>query len=351
MSTLTEPITVNVLTGFLGAGKTSLLNRLLRLPRLAGTAVIINEFGEVGLDHLLVETMDDDIVLLKSGCICCTIRGDLKDALLSLLERSRRGELPSFSRVAVETTGIADPAPIVATLSADPMLRHHFRIGNIVTVVDVPNGLSNLSAYPEALRQVAVADRLVISKTDLAQGDAEAALHARLSAINPTAEILPFSEDLRPDDAIFLHDVHDLAARGSEVARWLHAASSGGHHHHPHDVNSHRDIRAFVLTTDQPLHWPRFALWLSMLLNRHGERVLRLKGLLAIEGNDSPVVIQGVQHLIHKPVHLQRWPDGVSGTRIVVIARGLDEKSVQRSFSIFNGLRYEDNIDDEVTSA
>jgi G3E family GTPase len=351
MSTIPEPITVNVLTGFLGAGKTSLLNRLLRLPRLAGTAVIINEFGEVGLDHLLVETMDDDIVLLKSGCICCTIRGDLKDALLSLLERSRRGELPSFSRVAVETTGIADPAPIVATLSADPMLRHHFLIGNIVTVVDVPNGLSNLDAYSEALRQVAVADRLVISKTDLAQGDAATALRARLSAINPTAEILSFSEDLRPDDAIFLHDVHDLAARGAEVARWLNTASSGGHHHHGHDVNSHRDIRAFVLTANQPLHWPRFALWLSMLLNRHGEKVLRLKGLLAIEGNDSPVVIQGVQHLIHKPVHLQRWPDGVSRTRIVVIARGLDEISVQRSFSLFNGLRHEDDVNVKVTSA
>jgi G3E family GTPase len=351
MSTALEPITVNILTGFLGAGKTSLLNRLLCLPRLAGTAVIINEFGEVGLDHLLVETMDDDIVLLKSGCICCTIRGDLKDALLSLLERSRRGDLPSFSRVAVETTGIADPAPIVATLSADPMLRHHFRTGNIVTVVDVPNGLSNLDAYPEAMRQVAVADRLVISKTDLAQGEAEAALHARLSAINPTAEILPLSEDLRPDDAIFLHDVHDLAARGSEVARWLNAASSGDHHHHRHDVNSHRDIRAFVLTADQPLHWPRFALWLSMLLNRHGEKVLRLKGLLAIEGNDSPVVIQGVQHLIHKPVHLQRWPDGVGGTTIVVIARGLDESVVRRSFLLFNGLRHEVNVYDGITGA
>jgi G3E family GTPase len=331
-------IIVNVLTGFLGAGKTSLLNRLLAQPSLAGTAVIINEFGEVGLDHLLVETVDDDIVLLKSGCICCTIRGDLKEALISLHERSRAGELPPFSRVAIETTGIADPAPIVATLSADPMLRHHFRTGNIVTVVDVPNGAANLDAYPESLRQVAVADRLIVTKADLAAPDDEARLRARLAAINPAAEIVTLTPDIAPDEALFLNDVHDLSARPAEVARWLQAEAHSHAHHHHHDVNAHRDIRAFVLTAEQPLSWARFALWLTMLLNRHGAEILRLKGLLDIAGSTSPVVIQGVQHLIHPPQHLPDWPDGIHGTHIVVIARGLDPALVRRSFAAFNGL-------------
>lgn len=354
MSTATneadDRITANVLTGFLGAGKTSLLKRLLALPALAGTAVIINEFGEVGLDHLLVEAVDDDIVLLKSGCICCNIRTDLKDALLSLFERSRSGAIPRFSRVAIETTGIADPAPIVATLSADPMLRHHFRVGNIVTVVDVPNGPANLDAYEESRRQAAVADRLIISKSDLATPDETARLRARLAAINPAAEMLELSEEMPADEALFMRDVHHLAARGAEVARWLKAATphdhDPGHHHHhgdahhghAHDVNRHGDIRAFVLSADTPLSWPRFGLWLSMLLNRHGGDILRLKGLIEIEGNANPVVVQGVQHLIHKPLHLERWPEGITGTHIVVIARGLDPALVERSFRAFNGL-------------
>ncbi|MFI5409470.1 CobW family GTP-binding protein [Kaistia sp. UC242_56] len=342
-------ITANVLTGFLGAGKTSLLKRLLALPSLSGTAVIINEFGEVGLDHLLVEAIDDDIVLLKSGCICCNIRTDLKTALLSLFERSRSGEIPRFSRIAIETTGIADPAPIVATLSADPMLRHHFRVGNIVTVVDVPNGLSNLDAFPESQRQVAVADRIIVSKSDIAPAEATARLRARLETLNPAAEIIELSEVMQPDEALFVRDIHDISARGAEVARWLkaesHAHDHHGHHHHghahpahEHDINRHGDIRAFVLTGDAPISWARFGLWLSMLLNRHGGEILRLKGLLDIEGNDSPVVIQGVQHLIHKPMHLDRWPDGVTGTHLVVIARGLDPALVERSFRAFNGL-------------
>ncbi len=348
-----ERITANVLTGFLGAGKTSLLKRLLALPALSGTAVIINEFGEVGLDHLLVEAVDDDIVLLKSGCICCNIRTDLKDALLSLFERSRNGAIPRFSRVAIETTGIADPAPIVATLSADPMLRHHFRVGNIVTVVDVPNGPANLDAYVESRRQVAVADRIIVSKSDIAPAEETNRLRARLEALNPAAEILELSEAMPADDAMFLHDVHDIAARGAEVARWLraetpHSHGHHGHHHHDHDhhheghahedANRHGDIRAFVLNADTPLSWPRFGLWLSMLLNRHGAEILRLKGLLDIEGSPSPVVIQGVQHLIHKPMHLDRWPDGISGTHLVVIARNLDPALIERSFRAFNGL-------------
>lgn len=332
------PVTVNILTGFLGSGKTSLLKRLLALPDLRDAAVLINEFGEVGIDHFLVEEVEDDVVLLKSGCICCTIRGDLKDSLLDLHQRRAAGRVPPFSRLILETTGLADPGPIVATLVADPALRHQFRMGNIVTVVDAVNGAGNLDRFPESVRQAAVADRLIMSKTDLADAEAMAALGQRLIRLNPTADILPLDAIRTPDASLFVSDIHDAEARAGEVERWL---AADAHHHdhdhdqHPHDVNRHGDVRAFVLTSDAPLDWARFGLWLSMLLNRHGSEVLRLKGLLAIQGVDTPVVIQCVQHLIHKPVHLEDWPDGIAGTRIVVIAKGLDPEVVRRSFRAF----------------
>ena len=329
-----EPVVANLLTGFLGSGKTSLLKRLLKQPDLADTAVLINEFGEIGLDHLLIEEVDEEIVLLKSGCVCCTIRGDLKEALTRLYSRRQRGEVPPFRRVVIETTGLADPAPIVATLTADPMLRHHFRQGNVVTVVDAVAGLRNLENYPECLRQAAAADRLVVSKIDLAPPGQVAALRWRLEALNPAAAIVEADEASDVAAALLTEDVHDEAARADEVRRWL-APDEHADAHHRADPNRHGDIRAFVLTAEMSLDWVRFGLWLSMLLNRHGTRILRLKGLVAIAGQDAPVVIQGVQHLIHRPVHLSGWPDGDRRTRLVVIADGLEPALVQRSFAAF----------------
>lgn len=321
-------VTANLLTGFLGSGKTSLLRRLLRSPRLADTAVLINELGEVGLDHLLVEAVDEEVVLLESGCVCCTIRGELKEALLRLQERRRRGEVPGFSRVVVETTGLADLAPIVATFAADPMLRWHFRLGNIVTVVDAVNGAGNLDAYAEAISQVAVADRLVLAKRDLASEAAMAALERRLAALNPTAAIRRSGEDDPAPLELLLDDVHDRRAKAGEVARWFDEARHG---HGPH----RGDVRAHLLAADRPLDWAAFGLWLSMLLNRHGRDILRVKGLLEVEGVDQPVVVQGVQHLIHKPMHVDAWPEGGRGTRLVVIARRLDGRLLERSFRAF----------------
>ncbi|GIX13085.1 MAG: cobalamin biosynthesis protein CobW [Paracoccaceae bacterium] len=327
-------ITVNVLTGFLGSGKTHLLNRLLRLTELGGVAVLINEFGEVGLDHLLVEALDDEVVLLASGCVCCSIRGDLKEALIGLHDRMRRGLVPPFDRVVLETTGLADPGPIVATLTADPVLCHHFRLGNIVTVVDALAGLHNLDAHPEALHQAAVADRLVISKTDMAAPDRLEALRTRLRAINPAAEVIESGADSPVPATLLVSDIHRPGAREAEVARWLAAEGDGaghGHHHHHHDGS----VRAFVLSAGAPLDWAAFGLWLSMLLNRHGTRILRVKGLLDIRGVDSPVVIHGVQHTIHRPEHLAAWPDGDRRTRLVFIVDGLDPALIRRSFSAF----------------
>lgn len=329
------PIVVNVLTGFLGSGKTTLLNALLSGPDLSNTAVIINEFGSIGLDHLLVETIEDDTVLLQSGCICCTIRGDLKQAILSLFEKRKAGRIGSFTRLIIETTGLADPAPIVATLTADLMLKYHFSMGNIVTVVEVPNGQHNIEAYTESARQVAVADRLVITKTDIAEPDAIAALIAKLSTMNPTASI-EISDPANPAASLILtEDIHDLSARPAEARRWVAAERYHDHAHAPlQDVNAHGAIRAISLTTPNAVSWPRFSTWLSLLVNRHGEKLLRVKGIIGVEGHETPVVIHGVQHLIHQPVHMAAWPAEDRTSVLVFIVDG-DIGDIAQSFAAF----------------
>jgi G3E family GTPase len=320
------PIPVNVLTGFLGSGKTSLLRRLLQSPLLADAAVLINEFGEVGLDHWLLERLDDETVLLKSGCICCTIRTDLRDALLDLHERRARGLLPPFRRVVIETTGLADPAPIVQTIQAEPRLRYHYVLGNIVTVVDAVNGAATLSDFEEAAHQVAVADRLVVTKRDLPDA---VDLTARLRRLNPTAPI----QSLQPGEAappdLLTDDVQDASSRDAVVRHWL------AHAGHDHGHEAHRGIHAFCLTREQPLDAAAFGLWFTMLLNRHGAAILRVKGLLHLEGVATPVVIHGVQHVIHEPTHLAAWPEGRPLTRLVLIVKDLPQRKIARSFDVF----------------
>lgn len=318
-------ITVDVVTGFLGAGKTSLLRRLLAQPELAGAAVLVNEFGEIGLDHLLLERLDGEILLLKSGCVCCTVRGDLKAALADLLARRARGETPPFDRIAIETTGLADPTPVVSTIVSDPALRSRLRMGATLAVVDGLNGGATLDAHEVSLRQAAAADRIAISKVDLAAPATVAELEARLRRLNPAADIIRLDEDSSPPP-LWL----DRAAE-RPILRFADApAQEGGH-----------GARAFLLEADRPLDWARFGLWLSMLLNARGEDILRLKGVVAIEGVDGPLAIQGVQRVVHPPEHLDGWPGGERGTRLVVIARSVDPALVRRSFRAFNGLAAE----------
>jgi G3E family GTPase len=333
-------IPVNLITGFLGSGKTTLLQRLLRSPQLANTAVLVNEFGEVGLDHLLLETLDAETVILQSGCICCTIRGDLADAIRALHSKRERGLVPRFDRLAIETTGLADPAPIVATLMVEPVLRHHVRLGSIVTTVDAVNGALHLAANPESRKQVAVADRLVVTKTDLADPGAARDLAAELARLNPTAPILDAVADpLAPDD-LMASDVYDPAKKPAEVAHWLReeASRSAAHPaHHRHDPQRHgRDIHAFCLTFEQPLDWTGFGIWLTMLLHTHGSNILRIKGLLNVVDVATPVVIHGVQHIVHPPAHLGRWPDDDRRSRIVFIVRGLEQRAIERSLAAFH---------------
>ncbi|WP_063838455.1 CobW family GTP-binding protein [Methylobacterium variabile] len=319
---MSGPTPVTLLTGFLGAGKTTLLARLLRWPALRDTAVLINEFGEVGLDHLLVEPLQGEVALLRGGCVCCSIRGDLKAALIDLHDRRRRGLVPPFRRVVIETTGLADPGPAVATLVADPVLRHAFTTAAIVTVVDAVNGDRTLDAHEEAVRQVACADRLILSKTDLATPDAAASLRARLAALNPVAPVTDLTLADMPEAALLTDD-----PSGERAGRWLCAAVPEA---------PHGPVGA-VLIESGPVDWTRFGLWLGMLLNRHGARILRLKGLVAVEGAATPVVIQGVQHLVHPPRHLPAWPDGLARTRLVLIGHDLDGDLLRRSYRAFTG--------------
>ncbi|MSQ58500.1 MAG: GTP-binding protein [Betaproteobacteria bacterium] len=330
---------VNVLTGFLGSGKTTLLQRLLRSPLLHDTAVLINEFGEVGLDHHLLERVDETTVLLQSGCLCCTIRGDLSKAMRELHSKRDQGVVPAFRRLVIETTGLADPLPVLTTVTADPVLCHHYRLGNVITTLDAVNGQSHLDRQPESLKQCAVADRIVITKTDLTTTQTVNTLAERVRRFNHSAQILmaPAQEDQA--GRLLSQDVFDIDSKTEEVRRWFaQEARAGIHTGHRHDPNRHGDdIQSFCLVFDDPLDWTDFGLWLTMLLNRHGTEVLRVKGILNVAGESAPVAVHGVQQLVHPPVHMERWPDADHRSKLVFITQGLEPSRVRRSLMAFMG--------------
>ena len=306
---------VNLITGFLGSGKTTLLQRLLADPALSDTAVLINELGEVGLDHHLLERIDDTMVLLQSGCLCCTIRGELSDAIKELHSKRDRGLVPAFRRLVVESTGLADPFPILSTVQADPVLRHHFRLGNVITTVDAVNGLGR----PESIKQVAVADRLVLTKTDIADAAMAEALVAELRALNPDAPLLIAAEE-KIDAAALIGDRFRSALGAIPAVQ----------------EPPHGSVHSFALDIDGALDWTMFGIWLTMLLHRHGEKVLRVKGILNVKGSATPVAVHGVQHLVHPPVHMMAWPDEDRHSRLVFIVDGLERAPIERSFAAFS---------------
>jgi G3E family GTPase len=328
---------VNLITGFLGSGKTTLLQRLLADPALGDTAVLINEFGEVGLDHHLLERIDDTMVLLQSGCLCCTIRGELSDAIKDLHSKRERGLVPNFRRLVIESTGLADPFPILSTVQADPVLKHHFRLGNVIATVDAVNGATQLARQPECTKQVAVADRLVLTKTDLADKKTTAALTTRLRRLNPSAPLWRAAEGKLDAAALFSHDLFALAGKSDIARRWF--ADEVEVRPHTHDRNRHGDtIHAFSMVFDGPLDWTLFGLWLTMLLNRHGGAVLRVKGILNVEGSPTPVAVHGVQHLVHPPIHMAAWPDNDRRSRLVFVVDGLERAAIERSLAAFLAL-------------
>lgn len=334
-----QRLPVSLITGFLGSGKTTLLNRLLRHDGMKDSAVIINEYGEVSLDHLLVERVDGEVAVLASGCICCTIRSDLEETLRSLLVKRDRGEIPPFRRILVETTGLADPAPIVQLLLNNPLVSHFLRLDTVVTTVDAVNAPRQLDRQYEAVKQVALADRLLITKSDLVEDIA--ALELRLRRLNPGARIESVSHGEIDPAQLFGAGLIDPELKRIDVERWLnerafaepHADAGHSHHdHHAHHDHGHHDhdasIASFMLAFDEPLDWMAVTHWLAHLRNARGEDLLRVKGILNLRDEPAPIVIHGVHHVFHPPVALGGWPDSDRRSRIVFITRGIARDEV-----------------------
>ncbi|MEO9899573.1 GTP-binding protein [Nisaea sp.] len=365
----TAPIPVILLTGFLGSGKSTLLGRILRDPRFSDTAVVVNEFGEVGLDGFLVEHSLEQTVEMTSGCLCCTIRGDVRQTLLSLHRRQAEGKVPAFERLIIETTGLADPAPVLHTLMTEPRLANRYMLGGVVTTVDAVTAEMTLERHAESVKQVAVADRIVLTKTDMvldptSKSDLEI-LKSDLQRLNPGARIVDRHDagfDLRQ---LFDTSLYDPATKSIDVQRWLnseayedsesahaddhqhaHEHDHGHDHHHEdghghhHDINRHGDdIEAFSLVFDEPISSTAFTFALDLLISSKGADLLRVKGILNIlDKPETPVVIHGVQHVFHDPVWLDAWPDTDRRSKIVFITRGISKATVKTLFDAITTL-------------
>jgi G3E family GTPase len=347
--TVDDRIPVTVLTGFLGSGKTTLLNTWLKSPELENAAVIVNEFGEVGIDHALIASSSDNTIELSTGCLCCTVRGDLVDTLRELQVKRANGEVRQFDRLIIETTGLADPAPVIQALMTMPVVRR-FRLAEVATTVDAVQGLRTLDRHPESVKQAAVADDVIITKVDIPGADV-AGVETAIKTLNPGARFRNSSltAPVAPS-ALGGADIYDPATKSADVLDWLNAeayhdsasiAHDHDHHghdrhehgHHHNDVNRHdAEIGSFCLTFDAPLHWEHVANWLDALVIAHGDQLLRVKGILSIAGRDKPIVVQAVQRLFHPPFELPRWPDGDRTSRIVFITRALPRAFVMQVF-------------------
>jgi G3E family GTPase len=346
---------VTILTGFLGSGKTTLLNRALRDPAMANTAVVINEFGEVGLDHLLAAQSDDTIMVLENGCLCCTVFGDLVTTLNNLYHAREDGEIPRFDHVVIETSGLADPSPLIQAFLSDPTLAGLYRIGAVVATVDAVNGPHTLDEHIESVRQVALADHILVTKLDLLEPaqvkEAEAALAARLRRLNPAAKILHIDDPSFNVGALLRTDGLNPGDAKADAHAWLNAAAyeaHDGHDHnhdhnddHDHDHDHHhlhdRDIASFCFTRDVPIPREALRLLLDALQQNLGPNLLRVKGIVNVaEEPDRPAVIQGAQQLLHNLSWLERWPDADRRSKIVFITQGFDRAEVEDMIAVLD---------------
>ena len=339
---------VTVVTGFLGSGKTTLIARLLAAPEMARAAVIINEYGEVGIDHELVASSSERITLLANGCLCCVVRTDLQETLRELFAQRRAGQVMDFDRVLIETSGLADPAPVMQTFATDTLLSAHFRLDGVVTLVDAVNGGGQLESEREAAKQVALADRVLLTKTDLANAATAVAVRDRIAAVNPQAPIMVVVNGAI--DPAQLRDIGLASTRadGERVRGWFgplafEASPAAGSAYlgerltraERHDPS----IRTFVLTFDAPFSWPNFSAAMELLTALRGPDLLRMKGLVNVAGEGGPVVVQGVQHIFHPPVTLAGWPSDDRRSRLVFITRNIPRAAVEALFSAVGALQ------------
>jgi G3E family GTPase len=358
-----QPIPIIVVTGFLGAGKTSLLNRLVSEDALKDTLLIVNEFGEVGLDHLLIETLSDDMVLLSAGCLCCSIRGDLITTLEEMLRRRDNNRIAPFSRIIIETTGLADPAPVLNAILLHPYLRLRYQMNGLVTVVDAMNGLDTLKHHKEAIRQVAMADHIFMTKTDLCEeGRPDKALITELETLNPVATITTLTPE-HPSAETLVKIMttlgpFSLEGKSPDLRAWLgehdgkhhhHGKHKHEHHDHSHDINRHSaHIRAHVIRHQSPISAHQLDLFLDLLRSAHGAKLLRVKGLIALDDDQTrPLILHAVQHILHPPIRLETWPDADHTTRIVFILDDLDSAFVSSLWDAFTKQPRVDQPDQE----
>ena len=328
LDALSGKFPVSVITGFLGSGKTTLINKLLKRPDMNRVAVIVNEFGEQAVDNDLVEVSSEQMMLLNNGCLCCVLRGDLQETLRDLYVKRRNGDIIDFTRVIIETTGLADPAPVMQTLMTDELLQENYRLDCVVTLADAVNGIEQLDTMEEPVKQAALADRIVITKSDLADEATTAKLEARLRILNPLA---PIKRSINGEiDLAFLIDVglRNVKGKLEDIERWMGEPDEHGHRH-SHDSK----IKSFTLRYSDPLSWQLFSQTMEVLSALRGSDMLRVKGLVNVEGHKGPMVVQGVQHLFHPPVELQAWPSDDHSTRIVFITRGIPKETVANLFS------------------
>jgi len=328
LDALSGKFPVSVVTGFLGSGKTTLINRLLKRPDMNRVAVIVNEFGEQAVDNDLVEVSSEQMMLLNNGCLCCVLRGDLQETLRDLYVKRRNGDIIDFTRVIIETTGLADPAPVMQTLMTDEILQENYRLDCVVTLADAVNGIEQLDTMEEPVKQAALADRIVITKSDLAGEAVTAKLEARLRELNPQA---PIRRAVNGEiDLAFLIDVglRNMKGKLEDIERWMGEPDEHGHRH-SHDSK----VKSFSLRYTEPLSWQLFSQTMEVLSALRGSDMLRVKGLVNVQGHKGPMVVQGVQHLFHPPVELEAWPSADHSTRIVFITRNIPRETVANLFA------------------